>query len=121
MIKHSDGGHLLINEVKEQFTSRYPFLKIEFPAVRPDLRPVSGEISDKDTESRAAAEWLEKELGLSDSMTVKQLEAAVSALLGLQVQLFRQSGKFWIEARMTRDWTLKQQNDHGRDLSAGSK
>jgi hypothetical protein len=38
-------------------------------------------------------------------------------LFNLSVQVFRKSAGTWIETSVTDDWTLKQQNDEGKDLS----
>ncbi|MEI9910895.1 MAG: hypothetical protein WDO71_15215 [Bacteroidota bacterium] len=50
-------------------------------------------------------------------MTVGQLEDIFQKQFGLQVQVSRRSGTLWLETTMTDNWTLKQQNDHGRELS----
>jgi len=128
MIKHPDGKHPLFREVQEELTRRYPYLKIETPAVQiPGLRrttdgPVFPEKASGDKAiSEATGDWPDQDLGLSDAMTVQELEEAMTALFGVSAQVFRRSGKFWIETRMTRKWTLKQQNDHGRALDAGAK
>ncbi len=57
------------------------------------------------------------ELALSDNMTVGELEKKLQVEFGLQAQVSRKSGNCWLETTMTDNWTLKQQNDHGRDLS----
>jgi hypothetical protein len=40
--------------------------------------------------------------------------------LNIQVQIFRRSGKVYIETSRTSRWTLKRQNDEGEELSASS-
>ncbi|HLI93920.1 MAG TPA: hypothetical protein VKU83_09930, partial [Puia sp.] len=60
-------------------------------------------------------------IGISDSMTVQDLEQAMAAYFNAPVLVCRKSGRNWIETRMTRRWTLKQQNDLGRDLSTPDK
>jgi hypothetical protein len=52
-----------------------------------------------------------------DQMTVKQLETTFREKFGLNVQVARRSGSMWLETTMTDNWTLKHQNDHGRELS----
>ncbi len=122
MIKHSKDGHPILREVQEEFTRSYPYLKIETPAIqisglrRTSVYPV---LPEKGSGDETTGDWLKQELGLSDTMTVQELEEAIAALFGVSVQVFRRSGKFWIETRMTRAWTLKQQNDHGRALATG--
>lgn len=122
MIKHPDGRHPLFREVQEELTRRYPYLKVETPAVQtPGVRRTTDGhlLPEKSSGDGATGDWLDRILGIADTMTVQELEEAITALFGVNVQVFRRSGKFWIETRMTRAWTLKQQNDHGRDLDAG--
>ena len=124
MIKHSNGGHPLLREIQEELTRRYPYLKIESPVIQiPGLRrtAVGPVLPDKASGDGITGDWLDSKLGLSDTMTVQELEGAIAALFGVNAQVFRRSGKFWIETRMTRAWTLKQQNDHGRALDGGIK
>lgn len=60
----------------------------------------------------------EGDLSVFDSMTVGQLEKSFLEKFGMLVQVSRKSGSVWLETTMTDSWTLKQQNDHGRELSA---
>lgn len=122
MIKHSNGGHPLLREVQEELTRRYPYLKIETPVIQiPGLRRTADVpvFPKKASGDESIGDWLDQKLRLSDTMTVQELEEAIAALFGVSVQVFRRSGKFWIETRMTRAWTLKQQDDHGRALTSG--
>jgi hypothetical protein len=123
MIKQPNDGYLLTG-AKEELTRRYPYLKIEFPAIRKAiLRVETGEAGQTGLKSEniTTDEWMNNVLCISDTMTVRDLEQRIEFHFNTPVLVFRNSGKFWIETRMTRDWTLKQQNDHGRDLAAGSK
>jgi len=36
---------------------------------------------------------------------------------GLAAQVFRKSGRVWLETIRTDNWTLNDQNKHGRELS----
>lgn len=107
-----------IKEVEKVFSSRYPFLKIEFPKV--GVRWLS-EVEDGDGEKwrRQAEDILDSEVGLTDGMTVGELEVRLGDLLGVPLVVLRRSGNFWIETSMTRGWSLKEQNDHGKELTGG--
>jgi hypothetical protein len=110
----------LIQKVQEVFSHTYPFLKIEFertsrrPAAGIDnLPPATGEhIHD------SAKTLLEKEIRLSDQLTVSDLEIGLSNLFGTAAQVYRKSGNSWLGTTMSRDWTLKQQNDHAKDIAS---
>lgn len=91
----------LIKEVQEEFNRTYPFLKIEF-------------LKKTTTLPNEMAEEIE----VSDSMKVVELEEQLEGRFGLSVQVYRKSGNLWIETRMTRHWTLGQQNEHGEDIAS---
>jgi hypothetical protein len=120
--------HLLIKEVQEEFSRNYPFLKIEFskrkslspevegPAADGQLSP--GENTGEEQTFRATAKnLLWNDFSLSDTMTVSELEVLLQYQFGLPVQILRKSGNLWMETRLTRQWTLRQQNDHGADIA----
>lgn len=113
-----------IADVQQDFSSAYPFLKIEFfrnDLTRKSRYPANLKISNH---ARVREAWIWKkdsgQIDLSDSMTVLQLEEALMDEFGLSVQVFRKSGNIWLETTMTDNWTLKQQNDHGREISRGN-
>jgi hypothetical protein len=110
-----------ISEVQQDFTGAFPYLKIEFfknGEVRKDRYPASQRIAN----SRLLREaWIrrkeESEIDINDLMSVSDLENAFMDRFGLSIQVFRRSGNLWLETTMTDNWTLKQQNDHGKEIS----
>lgn len=110
----------LIGEIQKEFNESFPFLKIEFFKTRsfsrseflpnqiiPSLRKIGDgqqTISDGDIE-------------ITQEMKVKELEKIFKDKFSLAAQVFRKSGNLWLETTMTDDWTLQQQNDHGREIS----
>lgn len=114
-------GDRLIAEVQHDFSQAYPFLKIEFfrnGLVRKDRYPASMLLS---RQMRIKEAWkrpnTEPSLELGDFTTVAELENLFMNNYGLSVQVFRKSGNLWLETTMTDNWTLKQQNDHGKEIS----
>ena len=106
-----------VREVEREFNRNYPFLKIEFAkngAGSLDSPGYQG--ADNDILQSRAKHLLLNELGLNDAMKVSELEAVLQQVFDYPVQVFRKSGNFWIGTRMTRNWSLKQQNDQGREL-----
>ena len=107
----------LIREIEKEFNRIYPFLKIEFlknGGVKADDPGYLG--ADEQALRSKAKDLLEYEIKIADEMKVSELEAALQSAFAAPVQIFRKSGNFWIETRMTRSWTLKQQNDHGGEI-----
>lgn len=106
-----------IRVVEKEFNRIYPFLRIEF-AKNADGKPdaPANETPDDDILHARANHLLVDELKMSDASKVSELEAALQQVFDSPVQVLRKSGNFWIGTRMTRELTLKQQNDHGREL-----
>jgi hypothetical protein len=112
---HVDGQ--FIREVEKEFNRSYEYLKIEFAKNGADRSADNGyEGADGDILRSRAKQLLQNEIGLSDAMKVSELETALQSVIDLRLQVFRKSSNSWIETKMTREWTLKQQNDHGREL-----
>jgi hypothetical protein len=107
-----------VNDIQSGFSAAYPFLKIDMykPSGRGQFE--GGRLKLGYSTLLGVAGILEEgELLIFDSMTVGQLEKAFLEKFGMLVQVSRKSGSVWLETTMTDRWTLKQQNDHGRELS----
>lgn len=107
-----------VGDVKRQFSSQYPFLKIEFLVFQrqgegPAKQIVAGD-SRKLSEIRS--DMKEGALRVGDSTTVKELEDFFRNHL-LDVQVFRRSDNLWLETTMTDEWTLEKQNNHGKEIT----
>jgi len=106
-----------VREVEKEFNRIYPFLKIEFaPNGNTKADSPAYEGPDDDILRSRAKHLLMNDLKMDDTMKVSELETALQQVFGYPTQVFRKSGNFWIGTRMTRNWTLKQQNDQGREL-----
>ena len=117
-------GERLISDIQKDFCAVYPFLKIEFfknGQVRRDRYPLNKLIPATQQVKNA---WFWKKdkgvLSFNDTMTVTDFETALMDQFGLSAQVFRRSGNLWLETTITDYWTLKQQNEHGREITVGS-
>ncbi|MBL7744551.1 MAG: hypothetical protein JNN00_13860 [Chitinophagaceae bacterium] len=114
MVLHISQSRTL-KETQDEFNNAYPYLRIEFYR---NSEPGLARRHLKNFMPMTAAGLKQNgELEIYDQMTVGQLENAFKERFGLNVQLSRRSGTLWLETTMTDNWTLKQQNDHGRELS----
>jgi hypothetical protein len=107
-----------IGDVQQDFNELYPFLRIDFykqVAGRPGSS-VKQKLN-KTARLATAGNLQEGDLEIDDSMTVGQLEKTFRERFGINAQVSRKSGPVWLETTVTDKWTLKQQNDHGRELS----
>jgi hypothetical protein len=122
----SKGRQIFINDQKpivnlqEEFNKVFPYLRIEFHIrgnthtefPRPPVRYLKKTFGDYRPENPAA------EFCITPETTVFELDNNFRHSYGFGVQIFRKSGKAWLETTMTEAWTLDEQNTQGRELSA---
>lgn len=111
-----------ISLIQEEFNRVFPYLKLEFysemhkteeGSSRRFLKKNSlllGEFRTNHTSNEAE---------LHPTMKVSELEELFKTTYGLGVQVFRKSGKSWLETIHTDSWTLEEQNKEGEELSKG--
>jgi hypothetical protein len=86
----------------------------------PKPAAISGPADEEaDNTHSGARQLLWDEFGVSGEMTVTELEVLLQYQFGLPLQIMRKSGNLWMETRMTRHWTIREQNEHGKDLTSG--
>ena len=102
--------------------SQYPYLRIDF------FRELNGRLGsslkqklNRTAKLSSAGKLREGDVEIYDAMTVGQLEKAFREYFGIEMQVSRKSGPVWLETTVTDKWTLKQQNEHGRELSVPVK
>lgn len=114
----------LISDIQKEFSNRFPFLKLEFfqsrkhkqPGIYPiKVLPNTQKIGEIQTGIKVS------DIPVENTMKVKELENNFRDMFSLTVQVFRKSGNLWLETTMTDDWTLQQQNNHGKELSSDHK
>lgn len=112
--------NLLISDIQKEFNEAYPFLKIEFFRTKSFSRsdfmahqiiPSQRKIGD------GQLAITDGDIEIAGEMKVKELEKIFKDQFSLAAQVFRKSGNLWLETTMTDNWTLQQQNDHGREIS----
>ena len=113
----------LIRLVQEEFNSKWPFLKIGYvrkgggaAAPAADQALVEGP-AEQDRLISEARRLLWEELAVSEDTLVSELEILLQYEFGLSLQVLRKSGNLWMETRMTRHWTIRQQNEHGAEIA----
>ncbi len=110
----------LIKEVQHDFNNAFPFLKIEF-FQKPHgvLQGTNGKkmIAPTVKFDSLCKDCLQGTVEVYEDMTVAELEQSLRKQFGLSIQVFRKSGNIWLETTMTDNWTLRQQNEHGREIS----
>lgn len=108
---------LTIKDIKAQFSSAFPGLKLEFVASAHEEGEGSGKddiIKGNKTVGELSGEGMAVQLEIFKEQTVGELETVFRDHLGLNVQVFRKAGLNWIETVHTDHWTLAQQLDSVR-------
>ena len=110
--------------VQELFNSMFPFLKIEF--FEQGTRTIGNIQTRKHVSNgkRQLGEFrLKKSINpnnicISPYMKVTELETMFNNIYALQTQVFRKSGKIWLETTVTDAWSLEEQNTQGETITA---
>jgi hypothetical protein len=113
-----------IEQIRNSFNKEFPFLKLEFFSRRHE----SGQASSLQFLIRKDVLLKEcrtvhhsGEIMITPDMKVSELEQLLWTDFGLGVQVFRKSGKVWLETILTDTWTLAEQNAEGALLSKGNE
>ncbi len=110
----------LISDIQKEFNEIFPYLKLEFFNLRSFVRndfsakmilPNNKKLSDGVNGIKTGT------IEIENGMKVSDLEKKFKDEFSLAVQVFRKSGNLWLETTMTDDWTLFQQNNHGKEIS----
>ena len=117
-------GERLIKDVQQDFAKAYPYLKIEFfrnNGIHKDQALKENQIKHNQKLSLAKGRNIHNgDLLIEDTMSVMDLEKAFMDQFGLLTQVFRRSGNIWLETSITDKWSLKQQNDLGKEITTGN-
>jgi hypothetical protein len=114
-VKNPDNTKLqLFKSVQREFNRRYPFLRIEWRH-KPDETRLNDYIEEKGP--AADSDFLTRNIGLNDNMTIVELGSALQRLFGPPVIILRKSYSGWQETNMTGEWSLRRHNKHGHDVS----
>lgn len=106
--------------IQEEFNKLFPYLKLEFFSKPHKPGGANGKKFIKHN-SKTLGECRtihnKGQITITPQMTVSDLEQRFGDVYGLGVQVFRQSGKVWLETTVTDNWTLEEQNSQGEALS----
>lgn len=105
-----------VGQIKRELSSAYPFLKFEVSTCRKSPghcvdKCIAGDLKLlSEIQPRLAGGFI----NIDKNVTVKEFEAVFFDRFSLSVQVFRRSGKLWLETTVTDSWTLDQQNSHAK-------
>ncbi len=117
-------GNTKIIDLQQEFNKEFPYLRLEFfqrahanrgMSVKKDMLDPGLYLKHCHGKQSYGAVVLREDMKVSD------LEELFKNVFGLYAQVFRKSGRSWIETTVTDDWTLQHQNEEGRELSMLTK
>lgn len=121
-MKITISDEIKISTIQEKFNRFFPYLKLEFFSKSHETG--TGTAKKFIQENSKTLKQCQTKQSINNSritiipnMTVTNLEQLFHDLYGLEVQVFRKSGKTWLETTVTDGWTLEEQNRQGEDLS----
>lgn len=109
-----------ISNIQQEFNTIFPYLKLEFFKHAHAIgqgNPKKDMLNASLVLKQFRKKHTNGEIEIEENMKVSELESSFQTLFGISAQVFRKSAGSWIETSVTDDWTLKQQNDEGKDLS----
>jgi hypothetical protein len=105
-----------VQELFNQFSEKFPHLKLEFYAHEHDHHQGSP-ATDQLPHSQSLADinpHLDDEIvQIGETMTVSEFENLMKQKFNLNVQVFRKSNDVWLQTTATDHWTLEKQNGKG--------
>lgn len=98
-----------IEELQAKFQERFPHLKIELYKKAHDFgegSPASEQIVEEKELDEMSERLYPAEILLTPTMSARLIEEIFEDLFSLHVQVFKKSGKNWIQTIKTDSWTL---------------
>jgi G3E family GTPase len=107
-----------LEEIRTQFASQFDGLKLEF--FKKQHADSSGSPKKSMLDSSLLVSELnpnisERDVSWDKSMTVSELEQLLESRFGLHAQVFRLTGRVWIETTTTDSYTLEKQMSKSAD------
>jgi hypothetical protein len=109
-----------ISAIQNDFNEMFPYLRLEFFSKAFEAGGSSTKkVIKHSTKTLGECRTIHKSgsILITPRLTVCKLEQNFRDVYGLSVQVFRRSGKAWLETTFTDGWTLEEQNNQGEDLS----
>jgi hypothetical protein len=107
-------------EIQEVFNKHFLYLKLEFFNMDPTKEKIFSRenLITETTKTLAEIRHVHKagHLSINGHQKVSTLEKHCSNDFGIDVQVFRKSGKAWLQTAATDEWTLSEQNKMAEEM-----
>lgn len=106
-----------IDDIKAEFSSAFPYLKIDFKADDSILNRFRNKVPiGKLKLGDLINDSPEGIISINENNSIKQIAQKFADNFGLKTNFFRKSGNLWLEIKATGDWSIKQQNESGMEV-----
>ncbi len=110
-----------LSQIQKDFNSIFPYLKLEFFRQKNIFGNSKYISANEDYSLKPTKAGDDEKIEVNEDMKVAMLESLFLEKFGIAAQVLRKSGATWLGISMTDDWSLKRQNDTGRELSSFTK
>jgi hypothetical protein len=101
------------DDLIRQFSENYPFLRLEIYHRGQEMGDAAHNCMLKEIINKKKSEGFE----IAPEMKVSEVEDIFWDKMGLQISIFRKSGKTWLESSFTNYWSLQRQNSLGKEMN----
>ncbi len=112
-MKLSVSSEIKTNELIRQFSEIYPYLRLEIYHKGREMGDAAHQANLSDIINNKTFENFE----IISEMTVAEVETSFWEKMGIQISIFRKSGRTWLESSYTNYWSLEKQNNLGKELN----
>lgn len=109
-----------LSEIREEFSRHFPYLKLEFFSFAAGEKKIFSEknLVTDGTKLLGDVRHFHNfgHLSINGHQKVGTLEQNFLKTFGIDVQVFRKSGKVWLQTTDTDNWTLAEQNKKGEEM-----
>jgi hypothetical protein len=109
---------LSLQSIQDGFHALYPYLKLEFYAEKTQAGEVhlpANALAHNQTIGQLNSGFTSGEINFDGGVRVSEFEKTFHEMTGLDVQVYRKSGRIWMQTTKTDDWTLMEQNAKSED------
>ncbi len=110
-----------LKELKTEFNAHFPHLKIEFFSVdhgEEEASPRTAIFDDKLLLKDIRTVHNEGELSIDGHLKTSTFEQNFHDTFGINAQVYRKSGRIWLQTVTTDDWTLADQERKGLGMES---
>ncbi len=112
-MKLSVSSEIKTNELIRQFNEIFPYLRLEIYHKGHEMGDAAHPSHLSDIINLKQFENFE----IIPEMTVAEVESSFWEKMGIQISIFRKSGRTWLESSYTNYWSLEKQNNLGKELN----